>query len=268
METGFFGERKFWRWSGEPHADGMKCGVSGTIFSMPHDLIGGLGCKCGLIEGHRAPKRFRGHKMLVLKVHHFYSQTHHSPIGPTRGHLSPSRRTPRAPHYTPHSPHARAHNTPHSSARTPHTSQHSPSHSPISPPPSPCSSAHGHGRGAPRLPSIKSPKVPPSITQRLGWPNHPAPHASRDHRHFYSHTDKFTRGEHEGVAQRSASLPRFTRPHLQSRSMARRTRICTTDRNAIPPTHDRRATIMDSNQRRRCKLLQVHSHAPSAQIGA
>ena len=105
----------------------------------------------------------------------------------TRSPLALSSYATRSSLHTALSSRTRSQHTPHSSARTPHASQHchSPSHSPLSPPPSPCSSAHGHRRGAPSLPSIEPPKVPPSITQRLGWPSHPAPHASRDHRPRY-----------------------------------------------------------------------------------
>ena len=42
------------------------------ILLVPHDLSGGLGCKCGVTEGHRAHKRFSGCKKLVLNVRDFY----------------------------------------------------------------------------------------------------------------------------------------------------------------------------------------------------
>ena len=66
------GDRMVWRSKDERHAAGMKCGVPGIIFVMPHDLFGGLGSECGGQESHRARKQFRGSKTLTLSEAYFY----------------------------------------------------------------------------------------------------------------------------------------------------------------------------------------------------
>ena len=44
--TRMFGGREFWRWSGEPYAAGIKCGVLGIIFVLPYQPSESMGCNC------------------------------------------------------------------------------------------------------------------------------------------------------------------------------------------------------------------------------
>ena len=54
--TGILGGRKFWRWSGEPYAAGMKCGVTGIIFRAYsyYNRTGGNDDDERPIDGHTA----------------------------------------------------------------------------------------------------------------------------------------------------------------------------------------------------------------------